>query len=248
MSNLSDIGFPTPDEQSVNQIIMQALEGATVSECPAGLYLTYSDPSGAAIFLQGNFEQELIGFNPHFDGESRRSVMLTRRIERDSSPMDGGFVAEHVRGDDAAAHFPSHGFVFDAPDFRVVESVEFPRLADLQLTAFGSNDFAVFVDESEYQNAQESDFTVATKMFAAVGFSPGDEADSNPRPIAKLAGVVVSSEKRTNEMTGAEFCSMLVDTLGGAIDVVIDPRYVTADINPGAVVSGTFWLSGRIIG
>lgn len=248
MSNLSDIGFPTPDEQSVNQIIMQALEGAKVSECPAGLYLTFSDPSGAAIFLQGNFEQELIGFNPHFVGASRRSVMLTRKIERDSSPMDGGFFAEHVRGDDAADDFPSHGFVFDVPDFRAVDGDDFPRLAEIQLTAFGSNDFAVFANFGEYQDAQHSDFEVAVRMFAAVGFGPGDADDSSPRPVAKLAGVVISSEKRTNQTTGADFHAILVDTLGGEIDVVIDPRYVTTDIVPGSIVSGTFWLSGRVVG
>lgn len=248
MSNLSDIGFPTPDEQSVNQIVMQALEGARVSECDTGLYLVYDDPSGASIYLQGSFDQELLGFNPHFDGASRRSLMLAREVRRDSSPMDGGFFAEHLRGDDAEDELHADGFVFDVPDFRMVANGILPRLAEVQLTAFGSNDFAIFAGEAEYQRAQQSDFTVATKMFVAAGPPPGEASDAAARPVARLAGVVTSSEKRTNQMSGAEFYAMIVETLGGEIDVVIDPRYVTSEIVPGSIVSGTFWLSGRIIG
>jgi hypothetical protein len=47
MSNLSDIGFPTPDEQAVNEMIMHVLEISRPLNCAGGMYLTYSDASGA---------------------------------------------------------------------------------------------------------------------------------------------------------------------------------------------------------
>ena len=78
MSNLSDIGFPTPDEQAVNEMIMHVMEFAKPIQCKQGFYLKFSDASGAEIFLQGNFDQELVGFNPHFAGTSRRRVGLTQ--------------------------------------------------------------------------------------------------------------------------------------------------------------------------
>ena len=91
MSNLSDIGFPTPGDQDINEMIMHVLEFAKPIQCEQGFYLKFSDASGAEIYFQGNFDQELVGFNPHFAGKSRRKVGLTQKIERDSSELDGGF-------------------------------------------------------------------------------------------------------------------------------------------------------------
>lgn len=250
MSNLSDIGFPTPDEQAINEMIMHVLEVAKPVKTPRGFYLVYTDSSGAEIYLQGNFDQELVGFNPHFAGKSRRTVSLTQMIERDSSELDGGFHAwaNPSEGLDAEGDYP---FVFDVPDFRAVGIAEFPALAQIQLTAFASNDFQVFAGEDEYQNSQESDLKYAAKMFVPVGLFAFDEKDGNidlnvVRPVGKLAGEIVEFELKTNELSGAEFYWMLVDTLGGAADVVVDPKYVPVEPKIGGIVSGTFWLSGKV--
>ena len=78
MSNLSDIGFPVQSEQDVNVLITETIKYVESIRCPQGFYLRFSDSSGAEIYLQGNPEQELIGFNPHFDGKSSRKVSLSK--------------------------------------------------------------------------------------------------------------------------------------------------------------------------
>lgn len=244
MSNLSDIGFPTPDETAINEMIMHVIEVAKPVQTQRGLYLVYGDPSGAEIYLQGNFEQELVGFNPHFSGKSRRRVTLTDLIERESSELDGGYQATND-GDDEP-------FVFDLPDFRSTVLAELPQTVEIQLTAFGSNDFRIFRTANDYQAAQESDYEYATRMFVAVGLQAFDPKDGKidlaaVRPVAKFAGEVVECETRRNELSGEEFNWMLVDTQGGLIDVVVDPKYVPFAPRPGFLVSGTFWLSGRIL-
>ena len=252
MSNLSDIGFPTPDEQAINEMIMHVLEAAKPVKCAHGFYLVYTDASGAEIYLQGNFNQELIGFNPHFAGKSRRRVGLTRAIERDSSELDGGF---HAWANPAEAHGEMSGeypFVFDVPDFRAVEIGEFPAAVELQLTAFASNDFKVFAGEEDYQQAQASDLPYASKMFVPVGLFAFDESDGSldlgvVRPVGKLAGEIREFELKTNELSGEKFYWLLVDTYGGDVDIVVDPKYVPEEPKTGGIVSGTFWLSGRVI-
>lgn len=251
MSNLSDIGFPTPDEQAVNEMIMHVLEVAKPEKVELhGFYLVYTDSSGAEIYLQGNFEQELIGFNPHFAGQSRRRVALTAMIERDSSVLDGGFHA-WANPPEGAGEEGDYPFVFDVPDFRRVEIEEFPRLAEIQLTAFASNDFQIFESEEEYQSSQESELKYASKMFLPVGLfavdEKGDSVDlSVVRPVGKLAGEIREFELKTNELSGENFYWFLADTLGGEVDIVVDPKYVPTEPNIGGIVSGTFWLSGRI--
>jgi len=251
MSNLSDIGFPTPDEAAINEMIMHVLEVAKPSQTPRGFYLKYTDSSGAEIYLQGNFNQELVGFNPHFAGKSRRVVSLTKMIERDSSELDGGFHAwaNPQNGVSAEGDYP---FVFDVPDFRAVEIEAFPKAVEIQLTAFGSNDFKLFSNEEDYQNSQESELKYASKMFVPVGLFAFDEADasidlSTVRPVGNFAGEIKEFEQRTNELSGEKFYWILVETLGGEADVVIDPKYVTEEPKIGGIVSGTFWLSGKIL-
>lgn len=250
MSNLSDIGFPTPDEQAINEMIMHVLDVAKPVQNARGFYLVYTDSSGAEIYLQGNFDQELVGFNPHYAGTSRRRVALTQAIERDSSALDGGFHAwanPHDGG--AEGEYP---FVFDVPNFRAVEIAEFPRAAEIQLTAFASNDFKIFAGEKEYQTAQESELEYASKMFVPVGLFAFDEKDGSidlsvVRPVGKFAGEIKEFELKTNELSGEKFYAIVVETLGGAVDVVVDPKYVPDEPQTGGIVSGTFWLSGKIL-
>ena len=248
MSNLSDIGFPTPNEQAVNEMIMQVLDLAKPIQCARGFYLKYSDPSGAEIYLQGNFQQELVGFNPHFSGASRRKVSLARLVERESSELDGGFYAWA----DPAFEKGEYPFVFDVPDFRTHDFRDFPRLAEIQLTAFASNDFKLDANEADYQAAQESELKYATKMFVPTGLFALDEQDQAAdlgtiRPVGNLAGEIARFELKTNDLSKEQFYWLLVETLGGPVDVVVDPKYVPAEPVTGGIVSGQFWLSGRIL-
>lgn len=251
MSNLSDIGFPTNTEQDVNEMIMHVLELIETIRCPQGFYLKFSDASGAEIWLQGNFEQELIGFNPHFAGKSRRTVGLTRTIERESSTLDGGFYAWANPSDADVEISGEYPFIFDAPDFRLNEISEFPRICEIQLTAFASNDFQIFADEKEFAASQTDELKIASKSFAPNGFFDFDtenrDENNPPRPIGTLSGEIKEFELRTNQLSGENFYWFLIDTFGGETDVVADPKLIPSEPKIGGIVSGQFWLSGRIL-
>ncbi len=218
MSNLSDIGFPTPDQESINEMIIHVLEVARPTQNARGFYLVYSDPSGAEIYLQGNFDQELVGFNPHFTGRSAVVTTLTEAIERDSSDFDGGF----------RARAGGIEFVFDVPDFRVVSGDGFPREASVQFTAFASNDFQIGGDsDARFEHLSAPD------------------ADTPPRPVVSICGTVIEAELRRNELSGQEFYWLSVETPIGVIDVVCDPKWIPESPKSGDPISGTFWLSGK---
>ena len=249
MSNLSDIGFPVQSEQDVNGLIENLLSVVKPIRCPHGAYYVYGDASGAEMYLQGNAGDELVGFNPHYAGKSRRTVCLTAAVERDSSELDGGFHAWANPPDESGAS-GDYQFVFDAPDFRIYTNTQFPRVCDVQLTAFASNDFRVFAGEKDYYNDQENEIKFAAQSFIPSGlFTPDESATpiDPPRPIGIFNGVIKSFELKRNERTKAEFYWFLVDTLGGEVDVVADPKLIASEPQIGGVVSGQFWLSGRLI-
>ncbi len=249
MSNLSDIGFPVQSEQDVNVLITETIKYVESVRCPQGFYLRFSDASGAEIYLQGNPDQELVGFNPHFDGISCRTVGLVRQIERESSELDGGFYAWADPRDADFEHSGAYPFVFDVPDFRTVGEIEFPSVCEIQLTAFASNDFRIFADEKDFR-ADENWNDLAARSFVPSGlFLPGEDQTEiePPRPVGMFAGEIKDFELKTNELSNENFYWFLVETLGGEIDVVADAKLVPAKPKLGGIVSGQFWLSGKII-
>ncbi len=246
MSNLSDIGFPVQSEQDVNVLITETIKYVESIRCPRGFYLRFSDASGAEIYLQGNIEQELIGFNPHFDGKSRRKVGLIKAVERDSSELDGGFQAWA----NPSAESGEYQFVFDVPDFRLNDGIEFPAIQEIQLTAFASNDFKVFNNEVEFYYEQDAETQMSTKSFFSSGlFLTKDSLIpvESARPIGICSGEIKEFELKTNELSDATFYWFLVETAGGEIDVVADVKLVPNEPKIGGIVSGQFWLSGKLI-
>jgi hypothetical protein len=250
MSNLSDIGFPTKSDQDINDMISHVLELAETVPCPQGFYLKFSDASGAEIWLQGNKHQELIGFNPHFAGKSRRQVGLTKAIHRETSELDGGFYAWANPRDEAAEISGEYVFVFDVPDFLLNDEIKLPRICEIQLTAFASNEFELSESEESYYNSVNDKSAMASKSFVPSGlFLPDDKATAiePPRPIGIFAGEIKEYDLKTNQLSGNEFYWFLVETLGGEVDVVADVKFISVEPQIGGFISGQFWLSGKII-
>ena len=253
MSNLSDIGFPVRGEQDVNDVIMSVLDHVSEVRCPRGFYLKFSDKSGAEIYLQGDLEQELIGFNPHFAGKSRRQVGLTKVIEREASELDGGFHAWANPQNENNFESGDYPFVFDVPDFRTITELNLPKTVEIQLTAFASNDFKIFADEKDYDENQESEIKYSSKSFvptALLAFPDSEKEMLNlndVKPIGMFAGEIKEFELKTNTLTNTQFYWFLVETSGGEVDVVSDTKWIEKEPKIGGIVSGQFWLSGRII-
>lgn len=248
MSNLSDIGFPVRGEQDVNDVIVKVLENVREIPCPRGSYYEFADASGAAIFLQANASQELIGFNPHFKGKSRRTVCLTEAIEKESSELDGAFHGWAAPSEENNPESGEYPFVFDVPDFRVNTNLSFPRNQEIQLTAFASNEFQIFASQQDFFASQDSEIKFAAKSFVPSGLFNLEADDTQPpNAFGVLTGEIKEFELKTNMLTGERFYWFLVDTLGGEIDVVADPKLVTIEPNVGSYLSGQFWLSGRLV-
>ena len=87
----------------------------------------------------------------------------------------------------------------------------------------------------------------ASQSFIPSGLiSPSGDPVDPPEPHALFVGHVVEAEQRHNAVTGRPFWWALVETIGGTFDVVIDPELLDEQPRPGHVLSGWFWLSGRL--
>ena len=257
MSNLSDIGFPVKSDKDVNDILMKVMQELTQIPCPPrGFYYLFSDESGAELFLQADSSQDIIGFNPAFWGKSRRKIGLLKGIERDTSELDGAFYgwSNPVDPEDPAEG-GDHQIVFDMPDFRLHEKIILPKTAEVQLTAFASNNFKIYQNEADLSKSRSGNANdparsfVASALFGLAENTPDQAGDAiPPQAHGNISGEIKEFALRTNGFTHKTFYWFLIDTLGGEIDIVADPGLVTSEPKVGQIADGSFWVSGKILG
>jgi hypothetical protein len=242
MSNLSDIGFPVASSEDVNGLIEIWLQNVVEIPCRKGMYLKFADNSGAEIYLQKNFDDELTGFNPYFNGKSRRKVFITNLIERDTSELDGGF---HAWANAEKANDGDYPFVFDVPTI-FSHNIELPIACEIQLNAFASIGLSIFESEESFYNSQTDEPKFSSKSFIPSGLFRQSE-DVPPQAFGQFAGTIKEFELRVNQTTNAKFYWFLVETLGGEIDVVADEKLIVEIPKIGGILQGYFWLTGKIL-
>jgi hypothetical protein len=246
-SNFSTIGLPVTSTEDLSALADQMGPVAQRFVAPNGEYFRWSDPSGAEVWLQVNADNQLVGMNPHYVGRSAVAVGLTARLaSAGPSELDGSFHGWADPTGDA----PDSGcypFVFDAPDYRLHEELALPARKEVQIAAF-AHEIAAFETEAAYEASQTDDVKYASRSFIPSGlFASSSESVAPPRARAIFSGHVLASDEKINELTGRAFYWALVETYGGAYDVVIDPDLLPGVPVVGGVISGSFWLSGRII-
>jgi hypothetical protein len=236
MSNLSDVGFPVKSNEDVNGLVELWAKDVKEFPCEKGSYLVFFDASGVEIYLQMDLRGELLGFNPFFAGKTRHEISISQVIERDTSEMDGGYVANFVSDD-----MP---FVFDSPNI-FANRFEYPKRCEIQLNAFASNDLRVFENNEIFIESQIAEPKIAAKSFAATGLHRHEE-DIPPQAHAVFSGEIMQVELKTNATSGEKFYWLLIETEVGEIDVVADVNLFEIEPKNGGIVRGSFWLTGKI--
>ncbi len=122
-----------------------------------------------------------------------------------------------------------------------------PKNFEIQLTAF-AQELRIYDNEKEYNDSQTTNSKFATQSFIPSGlFSYGEEKDPNPpQATGMFTGIIKQYERKRNELTNEEFYWLLVDTLGGEVDIVADIRFFEKDPVLNGIVQGQFWLSGQL--
>src|SRR4051812_33158042 len=189
-----------------------------------------------------------MGVNPILIGGLSVLVALKWRVSRESrSLIDGTFVAWAfpLLGADTGGDYP---FVFDCPDAATHASLTLPVTVTAQIAAFAQQ-ITVYDSQQAYDEAQAAQgLSFGSRSFIPSGLiSPSGEPVVPPESHALIAGEVIEAEERTNAVTGQPFWWALVESLGGTFDLVVDPALLQdQQITPGNVISGWFWLSGRL--
>lgn len=242
-THFSTIGLSFENDDELIAFIERVMPDAERFPNPYGTYLRWADRSGAELWIQLNADDELVGVNPHFGGRSRVRVFLTHRLETDNaSVLDGRF---HGWADPAKAEAETSGaypFLFDSPDAAQHSELQLPMEIDVQVAAF-AHDVQVFPSAKAFEASQTGDAWHTSRDFIPSGLMGGEDG---LRAEAAFTGHVIRAEQRKNHLTEAPFVWCLVNSTGGTFDIVADPELLSQIPPVGGVITGTFWLSGRI--
>ena len=246
-SQFSAIGFTVSSGEDLAALASRVAERADTINANAGDYLKWAPPSGEQLWLQLKKSGDAMGMNPHFAGKSSVRVAIEARIARDAhTPLDGTFLAwaNPPAGAESGGDYP---FAFDCPDAATHDALELPAVLTVQVAAFAQQ-ISVYESPQVYDAAQAAQGQAfGSRSFIPSGLiSPNGEPVVPPESHALIAGEVIEAAERYNSVTGEAFWWALIETIGGTFDVVIDPALIFQPIRAGNVISGWFWLSGRL--
>ena len=246
-SQFSAIGFTVSSGEDLAALASRVAERADTIDTNAGRYLKWAPQSGEQLWLQVTHNGDAMGMNPHFEGKSSVPVAVEARIARDThTPLDGTFLAwaNPSAGGGAGGDYP---FAFDCPDAATHHALTLPATLTAQIAAFAQQ-ITVHESREAYDAAQVAQgLSYESRSFIPSGLiSPSGEPVTPPESHALIAGEVVEAGERRNAVTDRPFWWALVDTVGGTFDVVIDPSLLSNPVRAGNVISGWFWLSGRL--
>jgi len=246
-NHFAAIGFRVETKEDVAPLAERASPDSESFPVTSGRYMRWTG-DGAELWLQINSRNQLIGINPHFGGESRTQVRIVERVKHPhDTPLDGAFYAWASPETDASDS-GAYPFVFDAPDAALYSDLELPCTAEAQVAAF-AHEVSFFDSEQAYEASQaRAGFKFSSRYFIPSGtFAASGELAGVPRAEAVFAGQVIQSARRMNPLSRIPFYWALVDTYGGRYDVVIDTTLLATQPVIGGFLSGSFWLSGRLV-
>jgi hypothetical protein len=240
-NHFAAIGFDVWDEDQLEELVSRAIEHGQGIRVPGGVYYRWAPGAGAEVWVQvagGGW----VGLTPHFDGSTAlRAGIIARVVHPEDTPLEGSLHAWANPGD-GAVDDGDYPFVFAVPDYRALDRMRLPVAARVQVAAF-AHELDVHASEEAYLSAQDTEPKFAPESFIPAGMF-GAEGQA-PSPLALISGRVLAAERRVNP-AGGGFWWMHVRTLGGELDVVAEEGIVTEPPAAGGIVSGEFYLSGRV--
>ena len=240
--NFASIGFQITTGDELDQVFDEIEKDARRVDAEDGYYLCWSSEPGielwAFIVEPDNSLSEL---TPYFNGKSSMVVGLTGDIGPATGPNSNMKVTGWANPKDGEPKRGDYPFVFDVADRYIHRSLDYPFISPVKLSAFAEK-FTAYDNESDYFDSQTGD-----PKFAPESFVPSGMFSRNPKSRALISGRVLETSTIRNPHSGDEFVWAHVKIPGGTIDVVCESSLVSAPLKLDGIVSGSFWLCGRIL-
>ncbi len=245
-SHLSSLGINVKDKNEFIELFKKANEKGEHISTKSGKYVKWEMGDGVELWGQIDNSGNPIGLNPHFSGESVMKVRIVDLVKNeDDTILDGAIHcwAEPVEGESDGIY----PFLFDSPDFDMYQDIKCPQVVSVKVTGI-AHEISTYENEKEFDQLQNSESKFASESFIPIGlFSENNDGKSTLEAMALFTGYVLETKIIRNSYTNIQIHWARIKTLGGELDIIVDPEILNGEIVVNGIVSGTFWLTGRII-
>ena len=231
------VGFDIADAEAYVDFTRWVLANAPATTDPASgrSETVWTDASGARFSVQVGAGPALVGSRPSYAGRTRLPFRAGRWVREDM------IVGEVMAGDQAV-----YPLAVEIEDPVVASRLSLPDVRAVEATAFAEV-LSVYADEDAFRAAQTSEPRFAPLALVPSGLVSADGEPREPRAEILMNGRVGAALPRRNAKTGRTFWHAAVRTLGGDLDLVAAPEQAPDGLSRGNVVSGSFWLVGRLV-
>lgn len=264
-SHFDCIGLQSPDEKSFTRILELILDKAA-DDTPGRKpyrHIRWTDTSGASVAfhlrdLRGCSTIECV--TPFFEppcGLSRWHVKTSFPTEDPKCQHCGGIDCNILDENNETITRSAVQLLNFLPYKELFKN---PQEFELEVVAF-AHQAAFYANKAEFDKGQRRWWSspgeaepkmpdgrpmrFADNVFLPEGMFANAEASMNERAIALFAGRVEYSQRLTNTITGAEFQHIRIETLQGALDIVLDPKASEGEPSCGKIAFIRAWLVGR---
>lgn len=242
VTDFSTIGFVVDSFNDIMKFGGEACKnGNRIEILGKGAYYSLKLNCGAELWAQVDVNNQPMGLHPGFAGECKIKVRAKPFLESSRLSVLDGYYYSYLITDDQ-----DYPLLFESPNFYQTAIADDEIIAEAQVTAF-AKEVKIFsnVDEMSKDKIWGS---WAIQSFTPSGtFSPKDDPNFEQHPAAIFSGYARKVELKRNEITGNKFYHLVVESLSASYDVVIDPILLSVVPEVGNIVSGQFYISGKII-
>ncbi|MDQ6650767.1 MAG: hypothetical protein M3Z02_11740 [Actinomycetota bacterium] len=238
MANHFDcVGLDVPDAEAYVDLTRWVLANAPAVPDPATgrAETVWTDPSGARFSVQVSNEPALVGSRPSYAGRTRLPFRAVRWVREDT------VVGDVLAGDEVV-----YPLAVEIENPVAARRLDLAEVVAVAVTAFAEV-LTVHADETAFRTAQTAEPRFAAQSLVPSGLVSADGAPRDPRAEILMNGRVGAALPRRNGHTGRTFWHAAVRTLGGDLDVVAAPEQVPDGLALGNIVSGSFWVVGRLV-
>lgn len=247
-THFSTIGFQLNNPEDFPALAKHIAGSSEALPCPGGTYLHWRGDCGAELWVQVDPQGRFLDIQPHFSAMATMRIGLIQRLARPTDrPLDGAWQGWADPLDDEN---PSNGrfeLTFEAPDFQLHHELELPVVASVQVAAF-AHSITVFNSEDAFRASPQASGRLEPQSFIPSPQRVRLGGETEPITAeALVCGHLLQVRRLINDLTGLPFYWLLIETLGGRIDLLVDPELLSEEPAVGGIVMTVCWLSGRVL-
>ncbi len=257
MNHFSAIGLHTQNQDElihyVNRCIeliqadnehCQSYDGQNVD------YHVYTDPSGAQLWIITDPNGGILTVEPGLAAQSTQPVGIQGSLAREDGTGD---IHVWINGqqfdENGACTEGDYPLLFSMPDFQTLPANTPAQTLSARLYAI-AEEAECFASPEAYEAWQErqpeDQIQYAANSIIPIGLFTNGDSDSEPQPTAFFNGTVTAAETRTNQLSGQQYYWCRLATYCIEIEALFPLEMFEQAPSVGNLISGTYWLGGRI--